>query len=212
MANSMPHLPMGCSNACLLTGPARALFLPIRRSRPALAHGPQFLLHAGELEAVVKRHPRAAIDRRRSHSSARSLRCRRNQSTICPAPNPASRSRSGRLRGKSFKSRGRRHFISHAWFPGEGFGQRGYPSGSDRAITTGRHPFFGADGKSCCEKPDVSVYAAAIGLGHEVIYDRWCQEDRIISNPGCLSIPTASVAKLRYAAAALVSARFSRLR
>ena len=105
----------------------------------------QYLLNAGELAAVVKRHPRAQLIAAGHIHRAILTMFAGIQSTICPAPNHAVDLDLAELRGPSFKVEPPA-FHLHAWFPGEGFGSvvtHQVPIGD----FDGPHPFFGPDGK-----------------------------------------------------------------
>jgi len=105
----------------------------------------QYLLNAGELAAVVKRHPRAQLIAAGHIHRAILTMFAGIQSTICPAPNHAVDLDLAELRGPSFKVEPPA-FHLHAWFPGEGFGSvvtHQVPIGH----YDGPHPFFGPDGK-----------------------------------------------------------------
>jgi len=105
----------------------------------------QYLLNAGELAAVVKRHPRAQLIAAGHVHRAILTMFAGIQSTICPAPNHAVDLDLAELRGPSFKVEPPA-FHLHAWFPGEGFGSvvtHQVPIGH----YDGPHPFFGPDGK-----------------------------------------------------------------
>ncbi len=105
----------------------------------------QYLLNAGELAAVVKRHPRAQLIAAGHIHRAILTMFAGIQSTICPAPNHAVDLDLAELREPSFKVEPPA-FHLHAWFPGEGFGSvvtHQVPIGH----YDGPHPFFGPDGK-----------------------------------------------------------------
>ena len=105
----------------------------------------QYLLNAGELAAVVKRHPRTQLIAAGHVHRAILTMFAGIQSTICPAPNHAVDLDLAELRGPSFKVEPPA-FHLHAWFPGEGFGSvvtHQVPIGH----YDGPHPFFGPDGK-----------------------------------------------------------------
>jgi 3',5'-cyclic-AMP phosphodiesterase len=105
----------------------------------------QYLLNAGELAAVVKRHPRAQLIAAGHVHRAILTMFAGIQSTICPAPNHAVDLDLAELREPSFKVEPPA-FHLHAWFPGEGFGSvvtHQVPIGN----FDGPHPFFGPDGK-----------------------------------------------------------------
>lgn len=105
----------------------------------------QFLLNAGELAAVVKRHPRTQLIAAGHIHRAILTMFAGIPSTICPAPNHAVDLDLAELREPSFKVEPPA-FHLHAWFPGEGFGSvvtHQVPVGN----FDGPHPFFGPDGK-----------------------------------------------------------------
>jgi 3',5'-cyclic-AMP phosphodiesterase len=105
----------------------------------------QFLLNAGELAAVVKRHPRAQLIAAGHIHRAILTMFAGIPSTICPAPNHAVDLDLAELREPSFKVEPPA-FHLHTWFPGEGFGSvvtHQVPVGN----FDGPHPFFGPDGK-----------------------------------------------------------------
>ena len=105
----------------------------------------QFLLNAGELAAVVKRHPRTQLIATGHVHRAILTMFAGIPSTICPAPNHAVDLDLAELREPSFKIEPPA-FHLHAWFPGEGFGSvvtHQVPVGN----FDGPHPFFGPDGK-----------------------------------------------------------------
>ena len=105
----------------------------------------QFLLNAGELAAVVKRHPRTQLIAAGHIHRAILTMFAGIPSTICPASNHAVDLDLAELRGPSFKVEPPA-FHLHTWFPGEGFGSvvtHQVPIGN----FDGPHPFFGPDGK-----------------------------------------------------------------
>ena len=105
----------------------------------------QYLLNAGELAAVVKRHPCAQLIAAGHVHRAILTMFAGISSTICPAPNHAVDLDLAELREPSFKVEPPA-FHLHAWFPGEGFGSvvtHQVPIGH----YDGPHPFFGPDGK-----------------------------------------------------------------
>ena len=105
----------------------------------------QNLLNAGELAAVVSRHPRVQrIATGHVHRAALTTFAG-VATTICPAPNHAVDLDLAELREPSFKVEPPA-FHLHSWFPGEGFGSvvtHQVPIGH----FDGPHPFFGPDGK-----------------------------------------------------------------
>jgi 3',5'-cyclic AMP phosphodiesterase CpdA len=126
--------------------------------RPALVflHHPPFqagiwhmdrqdLLNAGELAALVRRHPRVQLIAAGHNHRAVLTMFAGVPATICPAPNHAVDLDLAELRAPSFKVEPPA-FHLHAWFPGEGFGSvitHQVPIGN----FDGPHPFFGPDGK-----------------------------------------------------------------
>jgi 3',5'-cyclic-AMP phosphodiesterase len=105
----------------------------------------QYLLNAGELAAVVKRHPRTQLIAAGHVHRAILTMFAGIPSTICPAPNHAVDLDLAELREPSFKIEPPA-FHLHIWFPGEGFGSvvtHQVPIGN----FDGPHPFFGPDGK-----------------------------------------------------------------
>jgi len=126
--------------------------------RPALVflHHPPFkagiwhmdrqnLLNAGELAAIVRRHPRVQrIATGHIHRATLTM-FGGVATTICPAPNHAVDLDLAQLREPSFKVEPPA-FHLHSWYPGEGFGSvvtHQVPIGE----FDGPHPFFGKDGK-----------------------------------------------------------------
>ena len=105
----------------------------------------QNLFNAGELAAVVSRHPRVQrIATGHVHRAALTTFAG-VATTICPAPNHAVDLDLAELREPSFKVEPPA-FHLHSWFPGEGFGNvvtHQVPIGH----FDGPHPFFGRDGK-----------------------------------------------------------------
>ena len=105
----------------------------------------QNLLNAGELAAVVRRHPRVQrIAAGHVHRATLTM-FTGVPTTICPAPNHAVDLDLAQLREPSFKVEPPA-FHLHAWFPGQGFGSvvtHQVPIGH----FDGPHPFFGADGR-----------------------------------------------------------------
>ena len=101
--------------------------------------------NAGELAAVVSRHPRVQrIATGHVHRAALTTFAG-VATTICPAPNHAVDLDLAELREPSFKVEPPA-FHLHSWFPGEGFGNvvtHQVPIGH----FDGPHPFFGPDGK-----------------------------------------------------------------
>ena len=105
----------------------------------------QNLLNAGELEPIVRRHPRVQrIATGHVHRATLAMFAG-VATTICPAPNHAVDLDLEESREPSFKVEPPA-FHLHSWFPGEAFG----------SVVThqvfigdfdGPHPFFGPDGK-----------------------------------------------------------------
>jgi 3',5'-cyclic AMP phosphodiesterase CpdA len=105
----------------------------------------QFLLNAGELATVVKRHPRTQLIAAGHVHRAILTMFAGIPSTICPAPNHAVDLDLAELREPSFKIEPPA-FHLHTWFPSERFGSvvtHQVPIGN----FDGPHPFFGPDGK-----------------------------------------------------------------
>jgi 3',5'-cyclic-AMP phosphodiesterase len=127
-------------------------------NRPALLflHHPPFetgiwhmdrqnLLNAGELAAIVRRHPRVQLIATGHVHRATLTMFAGVPTTICPAPNHAVDLDLAELREPSFKVEPPA-FHLHAWFPGAGFGSvvtHYVPIGD----FDGPHRFFGPDGK-----------------------------------------------------------------
>ncbi len=105
----------------------------------------QNLRNAGELAAVIWRHPRVQrIATGHVHRATLAMFAG-IATTICPAPNHAVDLDLAELREPSFKVEPPAFHI-HSWFPGEGFGSvvtHQVPIGD----FDGPHPFFGPDGK-----------------------------------------------------------------
>jgi Icc protein len=105
----------------------------------------QNLLNAGDLAAIVAKHPRVrSVHAGHVHRSAFAIFAG-VAATICPAPNHAVDLDLGELREPSFKVEPPA-FHLHAWFPGDDFGRvvtHTVPIGA----FDGPHPFFGPDGK-----------------------------------------------------------------
>jgi 3',5'-cyclic-AMP phosphodiesterase len=105
----------------------------------------QNLLNAGELAAIVRRHPRVQRIAAGHIHRATLTQFAGVPATICPAPNHAVDLDLAELRAPSFKVEPPA-FHLHAWFPGEGFGSvvtHQVPIGN----FDGPHPFFGPDGR-----------------------------------------------------------------
>jgi hypothetical protein len=105
----------------------------------------QNLLNAGELAAIIQKHPRVRLIAAGHVHRATLTTFAGVAATICPAPNHAVDLDLGELRAPSFKVEPPA-FHLHAWFPGDGFGQvvtHMVPIGE----FDGPHPFFGPDGK-----------------------------------------------------------------
>jgi 3',5'-cyclic-AMP phosphodiesterase len=127
-------------------------------NRPALLflHHPPFvagiwhmdrqnLINAGELAAVIRRHPRLRLIAAGHVHRAALTMFAGVPTTICPAPNHAVDLDLAHLREPSFKVEPPA-FHLHCWFAGEGFGSvvtHQVPIGQ----FDGPHPFFGQDGK-----------------------------------------------------------------
>lgn len=127
-------------------------------TRPALLflHHPPFVagiwhmdrqnLHnAADLDAIIRRHPRARIIAAGHVHRATLTMFAGVPCTICPAPNHAVDLDLGELRAPSFKVEPPA-FHLHTWFAGESLGQlvtHHVPIGD----FDGPHPFFGPDGK-----------------------------------------------------------------
>jgi Icc protein len=132
--------------------------LKLSPPRPALLflHHPPFqtgiwhmdrqnLLNAGELAAVISRHPRVKLVAAGHVHRAVLTTFANVAATICPAPNHAVDLDLGELREPSFRVEPPA-FHLHAWFAGDGFGHvvtHCVPIGA----FDGPHPFFGPDGK-----------------------------------------------------------------
>jgi 3',5'-cyclic-AMP phosphodiesterase len=105
----------------------------------------QNLRNAGELAAVVRRHPRVQLIAAGHVHRATMTMFAGVPATICPAPNHAVDLDLAELREPSFKVEPPA-FHLHAWFPGQGFGSvvtHQVPIGH----FDGPHPFFGKDGR-----------------------------------------------------------------
>lgn len=105
----------------------------------------QNLSNAGELEPVVRRHPRVQLIATGHVHRATLTMFAGVPTTICPAPNHAVDLDLAHLREPSFKVEPPA-FHLHTWLPGEGFGSvvtHQVPIGD----FDGPHPFFGPDGK-----------------------------------------------------------------
>jgi Icc protein len=105
----------------------------------------QNLRNAGDLAAILKRHPRVKLIATGHIHRATFTMFAGVPTTICPAPNHAVDLDLAELREPSFKVEPPA-FHLHAWFPGEGFGSvvtHQVPIGN----FDGPHPFFGKDGK-----------------------------------------------------------------
>ena len=134
--------------ATLASSPDRAavLFLHHPPFKTGIGHmDRQYLLNAGELAAVIKRHPRTQLIAAGHVHRAILTMFAGIPSTICPAPNHAVDLDLAELREPSFKIEPPA-FHLHTWFPGEGFGSvvtHQVPIGD----FDGPHPFFGPGGK-----------------------------------------------------------------
>jgi 3',5'-cyclic-AMP phosphodiesterase len=154
--SSVPGRPDGTLDAATLQWLDGALSSLADRPALLFLHHPPFaagiwhmdrqnLQNAGELEAIIRCHPRARLVacghfHRATLTLFAGIPC-----TICPAPNHAVDLDLDQLRQPSFKVEPPA-FHLHAWFPGEGFGglvTHQVPIGS----FDGPHPFFGADGE-----------------------------------------------------------------
>src|SRR3954452_14177069 len=105
----------------------------------------QNLLNAGELETVIRRHPRVQLVATGHIHRAALTMFAGVPTTICPAPNHAVDLDLAQLREPSFKVEPPA-FHLHVWFPGEAFGNlvtHHVPIGQ----FDGPYPFFGPDGK-----------------------------------------------------------------
>jgi Icc protein len=135
-------------DATLVSSPPRPalLFLHHPPFKTGIWHmDRQNLLNAGELAAIVRRHPRVQLIAAGHVHRATLTMFAGVPSTICPAPNHAVDLDLAELREPSFKVE-QPAFHLHAWFPGEGFGSvvtHQVPIGK----FDGPHPFFGPDGK-----------------------------------------------------------------
>ena len=135
-------------DATLASSPVRpaVLFLHHPPFKTGIWHmDRQYLLNAGELAAVVKRHPRTQLIAAGHVHRAILTMFAGIPSTICPAPNHAVDLDLAELREPSFKIEPPA-FHLHTWSPGEGFGSvvtHQVPIGH----YDGPHPFFGPDGK-----------------------------------------------------------------
>jgi Icc protein len=105
----------------------------------------QNLRNAGDLAAIVRRHPRIQLIAAGHIHRATLAMFAGVPATICPAPNHAVDLDLAELREPSFKVEPPA-FHLHRWFPGEGFGSvvtHQVPIGD----FDGPHPFFGKDGR-----------------------------------------------------------------
>ncbi len=105
----------------------------------------QHLCNAGELEPIVRHHPRVQLVASGHVHRAALTMFGGVAATICPAPNHAVDLDLQELREPSFKVEPPA-FHLHSWFPGQGFGHvvtHQVPIGA----FDGPHPFFGPDGK-----------------------------------------------------------------
>jgi 3',5'-cyclic AMP phosphodiesterase CpdA len=154
--SSVPGRPHGELDAPTLQWlEATLAFSPDRPALLFLHHPPfktgiwhmdrQYLLNAGEVAAVVKRHPRTQLIAAGHVHRAILTMFAGIPSTICPAPNHAVDLDLAELREPSFKIEPPA-FHLHIWFPGEGFGSvvtHQVPIGN----FDGPYQFFGPDGK-----------------------------------------------------------------
>jgi Icc protein len=135
-------------DATLVSAPERPalLFLHHPPFKAGIWHmDRQNLLNAGELAAIVRRHPRVQRIAAGHIHRATLTQFAGVPATICPAPNHAVDLDLAELRAPSFKVEPPA-FHLHAWFPGEGFGSvvtHQVPIGN----FDGPHPFFGPDGR-----------------------------------------------------------------
>jgi Icc protein len=153
--SSVPGLPHGELDASTLRWLETTL--TSSASRPALLflHHPPFqtgiwhmdrqnLINAGELAAIVRRHPRVQLIATGHVHRATFSMFAGVPTTICPAPNHAVDLDLDHLREPSFKVEPPA-FHLHTWFPGEGYG-----SVVTHQISIGDfdgpYPFFGPDG------------------------------------------------------------------
>ena len=134
--------------ATLVSSPDRPAFLFLHHPpfKAGIWHmDRQNLLNAGELAAVVRRHPRVQLIATGHVHRAALTMFAGIPTTICPAPNHAVDLDLAELREPSFKIEPPA-FHLHSWFPGEGFGSvvtHQVPIGD----FDGPHPFYGPDGK-----------------------------------------------------------------
>jgi len=154
--SSVPGKPHGELEAPTLQWLDATLGLSSERPALLFLHHPPFqagiwhmdrqnLLNAGELAAIVGKHPRVRLIAAGHVHRATLTSFAGVVTTICPAPNHAVDLDLGELREPSFKVEPPA-FHLHAWFPGDGFGQvvtHTVPIGE----FDGPHPFFGPDGK-----------------------------------------------------------------
>jgi 3',5'-cyclic-AMP phosphodiesterase len=135
-------------DAVLASAPARPalLFLHHPPFQTGIWHmDRQHLRNAGELEPIVRRHPRVQLVAAGHVHRAALTMFGGVAATICPAPNHAVDLDLQELREPSFKVEPPA-FHLHSWFPGQGFGHvvtHQIPIGE----FDGPHPFFGPDGK-----------------------------------------------------------------
>jgi len=127
----------------------------------------QYLLKAGELAAVVKRrHPRAHIDRRRSHSRAILTMFTGSKSTNLSGAKSRRRSDPGRIgAGPSFKVEPPQ-FIFHSWFSGRDLAACLPIMFRDRPLRRAHRSLCRTE--SCCESLDMTAprVRRRDGLGH----------------------------------------------
>jgi 3',5'-cyclic AMP phosphodiesterase CpdA len=105
----------------------------------------QNLLNAGELEPIIRRHPRVRLVATGHIHRAALTMFAGVPTTICPAPNHAVDLDLAELRAPSFKVEPPA-FHLHTWFPGERFGTL-VTHQVQIGTFDGPHPFFGPDGK-----------------------------------------------------------------
>ena len=138
----------------------------------------QNLLNAGELAPIVRRHPRVQLIATGHVHRATLTMFAGVPTTICPAPNHAVDLDLAELREPSFKVEPPA-FHLHTWFPGEGFGTVGHPSGADRGFRRAASVFRAGW--------EVAVRTIRLSLLHPEQPRRVAAEDRRSS-----ACPTAS--------------------
>ena len=154
--SSVPGKPHGELDPSTLSWLDAALAMTADRPALLFLHHPPFiagiwhmdrqnLANAGDLAAIVQRHPRVRLIATGHVHRATLAMFAGVPCTICPAPNHAVDLDLAELREPSFKVEPPA-FHLHAWFPGAGFGDmvtHQVPIGE----FDGPHPFFGPDGK-----------------------------------------------------------------